>query len=89
MTLPELIRRVSSKFNLQPEAVIRSGKARPISEARGIVAYFAVFELGLKGIEVGKALKLTSSGVSIAVQRGERLVREKPELNEIFPKLIT
>jgi putative transposase len=89
MALPELIRRVSAVFNLQPEAIIRHGKARPISEARGIVAYFAVFELGLKGVEVGKAIRLTSSGVSKAIQRGERLVREKPELNEIFQKLVT
>src|ERR1035437_5591433 len=57
----------------QSEILQRFGKnvnkARPISEARGIVAYLAVFELGLKGIAVGKALGLTSSGVSIAVQR--------------------
>jgi putative transposase len=89
MALPELIRRVSAVFNVQPEAVLRPGKARSISEARGIVAYFAVFELGRKGIAVGKALGLTSSGISIAVQRGERLVRERPELKETFQKLVT
>jgi len=87
MTLAELIRRVAAVFDLPAEAIIRHGKARPTSEARGVVAYFAVRELGFKGIEVGKEINLTSSGVSIAVQRGERLVREKPELNEILEKL--
>lgn len=88
MKLAELIHRVSTELNLQPESVLRSGKARPVSDARGIVAYFAVHELGLKGIEVGKALKLTSSGVSIAAQRGARVVRDRPGLNNIFRKLI-
>lgn len=80
MTLPELIHRVAITMQVRPEVVKRSGKARSTSEARGIVAYFAVVELGMRGIDVGKALNLTSSGVSIAVQRGERVVREKPEL---------
>jgi putative transposase len=89
MTLAELIRRVAAVFDLPPETVSRHGKACPTAEARGVVAYFAVRELGLKGIDVGKVINLTSSGVSIAVQRGERLVREKPELNEILVKLVT
>ena len=42
------------------------------------MACFAIRELGLKGIDVGKAITLTSAGVSVAVKRGERLVREKP-----------
>ncbi len=88
MTLAELIRRVAAAFNLTAEAVCRQGKARPTAEARGIVAYFAVRELGLKGIDVGRAIHLTSAGVSIAVQRGERLALEKPELNEILAKLV-
>ena len=86
MALPELIRRISSVMNVQPEVIIRPGKARPTSEARGITAYLAVFELGIKGIDVGKALKLTSSGVSIAVRRGALLVLEKPELRDILSR---
>ena len=88
MTLAELIHRVSTELNLPPESVLRPGKARPVSDARGIVAYFAVHELCLKGIEVGKTLKLTSSGVSIAAQRGARVVRDRPELNDLFRKLL-
>jgi REP element-mobilizing transposase RayT len=88
MPLAELIRRVAASFDLPAEAVSRHGKARPTAEARGVVAYFAVRELGLRGIDVGKAINLTSAGVSIAVQRGEQLVREKPELKKILPKLV-
>lgn len=88
ITLPELIRRVCALFNLQPETIARPGRSRLVAEARGITAYFAVAELGLKGIEVGKAIKLTSSGVTIAVRRGERLVRERAELRAVLPQLV-
>lgn len=84
ITLPELIRRVCALFNLQPEAITRPGRSRPVTEARGITAYLAVSELGLKGTEVGKAIRLTSSGVTIAVKRGERLVRENVKFKEIL-----
>ncbi len=84
ITLPELIRRVCTLFNLQPETIARHGRSRPVTEARGLTAYFAVSELGLKGIEVGKAIKLTSSGVTIAARRGEQLVRERAELREVL-----
>jgi hypothetical protein len=40
----------------------------------------AIQELGFKGIEVGKELHLTSSGVSIALRRGEMLLQVKQEL---------
>jgi putative transposase len=88
ITLSELIQRTCALFNLKPETIARPGRSRSVAEARGITAYFAVAELGLKGTEVGKAIKLTSSGVTIAVKRGELLVRERDELREILLKLV-
>jgi len=88
MSLPELIRRISALYKLPPESITRTGRSRLVAEARGITAYFAVSELGLKGIEVGKVLKLTSSGVTLAARRGERLVSERAELREILPQLV-
>jgi REP element-mobilizing transposase RayT len=83
ISLPELVNRVAVLFNLPAEAVQRHGKAKPVSEARGIVTYLAIRESGYKGTEVCKVLHLTSSGISIACRRGELLIREKPELQEI------
>jgi hypothetical protein len=88
MSLPELIRRVSAIYKLPPESMTRTGRSRLVAEARGITAYFAVSELGLKGIEVGTILKLTSSGVTLAARRGERLVSERAELREILTRLV-
>ena len=86
--LPELIRRVSSLFSLHSEAMASPGRFRPIAEARGITAYLALSELGFKGIEVGKAINLTSAGATIAVKRGERLVRKREEFRYILIQLI-
>lgn len=80
VTLAELVSRVAASLSLPAEALLRQGKSRPVSEARGLLAYLAIHEYGYKGIEVGKTLRLTSSGVSIAQRRGELLVRANPEL---------
>jgi len=79
-----LLSRVAAFLDLPVEAIVRHGKAKPVSEARGLVAYLAIRELGFKGIEVGKELHLTSSGVSLALRRGELLIRCKPELSKVL-----
>ncbi len=84
LSLPELVSWVAASFGLPVETIIRHGKAKPVSEARGLVAYLAIREFGFKGIEVGKELHLTSSGVSLALRRGESLVRCKPELRKVL-----
>lgn len=84
LSLSKLVSRVAASFGLPAEAIMRHGKAKPVSEARGLVAYLAIREFGFKGIEVGKELHLTSSGVSLALRRGELLMRCKPELRNTF-----
>jgi hypothetical protein len=82
LPLPELVDRVSSVLNLEPTAVRRPSKARPFAEARGIICYLAIRELGYKGLELEKELHLGPAGVSIAVRRGESLMRERPDFKE-------
>lgn len=83
ISLAELVSRVAVFLSLPAEAILKHGKSKPVSEARGLLAYLAIREYGFKGIEVGKALHLTSSGVSIAQRRGELLVRSNPELRKV------
>jgi len=84
ISFTELVSRVAVFLKLPVEAILRHGKAKPVSEARGLVAYLAIRELGFKGIEVGRELHLTSSGVSLALRRGELLMRCKPELSKVL-----
>ena len=60
-----------------------------MAEARGITSYIGIRELGFKGIQVGRELNLGAGGVSIALRRGESILRERPELREeILGKLV-
>jgi len=72
--LSELVKHVSEKFQVEPEKVKRPNKTRHLSEARGVVCYLAVCQLGYRGAEVGKELHLGPTGVSIAVRRGEKSI---------------
>lgn len=80
VTLPVLISRVATALNLTADRIGLPGKARAVAEARGIVVFLAIHELGYKGIEIGKELHLTSSGVSIALRRGGSLIKMRPEI---------
>lgn len=60
----------------------------PLTEARGIICYLAVREMGYKGFEVGKEMHLGPAGVSIAVRRGEVLMRNNPGLKEKIMNII-
>ena len=84
ISFSELVSRVAVFLKLPVDAILRHGKAKPVSEARGLVTYLAIRELGFKGIEVGKELHLTSSGVSLALRRGELLMHCKPELSKVL-----
>jgi chromosomal replication initiation ATPase DnaA len=49
--LPELMNKVSSIVNVGPASIRRSSKTRSFAEARGIVCYVAIRELGCNGFE--------------------------------------
>ncbi|MDI7260400.1 MAG: transposase [Thermodesulfobacteriota bacterium] len=80
--LPELVDTVSSILHVNPELIRQPSKIRLIAEARGVISYMAIRELGYMGLEVGKELNLGPAGVSIALRRGERILRERTEIKE-------
>jgi len=69
-----LIDRVCSVLGIEPKAVGVPSKTKAPAEARGIISYIAVRELGYKGKDVGRELHLGPTGVSIAVRRGEKII---------------
>jgi putative transposase len=75
-----LISRICAELGLDAEAVRRPNKTKRPAMARGIISYLAIHELGYKGGEVGRELHLGPAGVSLAVRRGEIVVRENPAL---------
>jgi len=89
ISLSELIERVSGILNVDPTLIRQPSKIRSFTEARGIISYVGIRELGYKGLEVGEELKLGAGGVSVALRRGESILRKKPEIREeILRKLV-
>ena len=84
-SLPKLAAKVSALFDITSSDLVRPGKSRRPAAARAVVCYLAVREMGYRGTEVGAFLHLGSSGVSLAARRGEKYVRENPE---VLPQLV-
>ena len=84
LPLAEVVNKVSLILNIDPISIRRHSKIRFLAEARGIVCYLAIRELGYKGFELGRELNLGAAGVSIAIRRGESFLREKPEVKEMI-----
>lgn len=81
-SLLELIERICVVFDLEPATLKRPSKARIPAQARGLLCFIAVRELGYKGQEVGRELNLGPAGVSIAIRRGERAIKDAPGVKE-------
>ena len=84
VSLCELIETIASVLELDPRAMRQPSKNRPMAEARGIISYIGMRERGYKGIQMGRELNLGAGGVSIALRRGESILRERPELREVI-----
>ena len=75
--LDKLASRVCDVMELERLNIWASGKERKLVEARSILCYWAVRDLGLTMAELSRRLKLSLSGISLSVKRGERIVRDK------------
>lgn len=80
--LTELLQRVAHLFDLPAEQLRQRKRSRPVTEARSLLCYFAVREMGMSGERVGRVLNISRAAVSFAAGRGEVLVAEDPTLRE-------
>ena len=77
MSLDHLIRIVSDRLALDPQALIGPAKSRNIVKGRMMICFWAVRELGFSMTEVASRLGISLPTVSVAVPKGERLVRQE------------
>ena len=76
ISIGELNRRMVDEFGMKVEDIKRRGKNKFLADARAVVSYFAVRELG-------RMLHLSRSGVSVAVKRGEEHVRSNSRFDNL------
>ena len=79
ISLDELMFRVCAKFEIKVKDLISTSRKRCLSQARGVVCYLAVDELGYMGDDVARSLKISGRGVSDCRERGRKIL-DKPEI---------
>lgn len=80
ISLRELISLVSKHMDIEKDELLSSSRKRLIGEARAIIAYQAIHEMGYKGTEVSKVLGIRGSSVSQCVERGKKIVDSRANL---------
>jgi REP element-mobilizing transposase RayT len=70
-------KRVLELCSLSREDLYSRGKQKRFAEAKALLCFFAVRELGITQTQLAQRLCITQPGVASAVARGERLAREK------------
>ena len=80
MPLKELIERIAEAFGMKPGDLKMRHRSQKFADARSVISYFAVREMGHNGAEVARMLNISRSGVSIAAGRGEEFVRKNQSI---------
>ena len=75
--LDNVSEKVADLMKLELFEIWSSGKERRKVQARSLLCYWAVKELGVSLAELSGKLKLSLSGVSLSVIRGEKIARDK------------
>ena len=81
-SISDMLKKMSLILGTDARELRCPSKNQMLAQARGIVCYVAVRELGYKGIDIGKELNLGSAGVSRALRRGDVALRKNPNLKE-------
>lgn len=72
-----LEQRVAEIYEIDREELYLKGRQKTRAEARSLLFYWAVRELGLSGTSLAKRFEMSQPGVVYAVNKGEKIVKEK------------
>ena len=76
---------MSESLEIGISGILSRSRKRMICKARALIAYYSIYELGHKGADVSRALKISAPSVSKCIERGKDLVDTDPE---VYQKLI-
>jgi len=76
-TLNDVVNRVAEILNVKPQVVWASGKHRKTVEARSLMCYWAVRELGLSMSEIARKLDISVAAIGDSVTRGAKIAAIK------------
>jgi len=70
-SIEELIEIVAGKLGLKPELICSGNRQRQYSEARSLVAWLAVEEIGHPAAEVARTLGISRVGVLLSLEKAK------------------
>lgn len=80
LTLDELVKRIAVLCAVTPDVLYRRTRMVGAAEARSLICFVAVRQMGYSGADVARWLRMSRSGVTIAVTRGAELWNSDPSL---------
>lgn len=75
--LKKLEKRVTEIYQIDKDELYSRGRQKIRTEARSLLCYWAVRELGISGTSLAKRLGMSQSGVVYAVNKGEKMAKER------------
>lgn len=73
----QVVERIAYLMQISPEEVLAAGKKRKTVAARSLFCLWMSNELGISQVQLARQLNLSQSAVSLAVERGRKLVEAK------------
>ncbi len=80
MALPKLLEKVAKVLELPPDLLLQRTRLPGVAECRSVFCFLAVREGGSSGAEIARMLRMSRTGFSLAVMRGEIILEQRPEL---------
>ncbi|MBW2681482.1 MAG: transposase, partial [Deltaproteobacteria bacterium] len=74
--LEKIGRRVSKIYGIEKNEIYSKGRRKVQVNARDLLCYWAVREIGMTCTEIAKRLGMSQPGVGYAVSRGEKIVKK-------------
>jgi putative transposase len=72
-----VVDRISMLFQMEKEYITGRGRHKKRVLARDLLCYWTVIELGMSMVDLARKFDMTPSAVSYAVQRGEKIAKER------------
>jgi hypothetical protein len=73
----KVVERISILFQVEKEYITGRGRQKNRVQARDLLCYWTVVELGMSMVDLARKFDMTPAAVSYAVQRGEKMAKEQ------------
>lgn len=73
----KIVERVSGLFKVEKDYITGKGRQKDRVQGRDLLCYWAAVELGMPMVDLARKFDITPAAVSYAVQRGEKMAKER------------